>query len=316
LGTTALFVGGTMPLRFNPPPNWPTPPQGWTPPAGWEPDPTWGPVPEGWQLWVSDAEPAHRVPAAPPRPALTTAASGPKTTSKVKKWPFVAGAIVIAFIIGSCAGGSDETENAAAISQEITAPTIATPAEAPTSEVTRVAEPEPVVEPEPAPKEPEPKPEPAPNLPSAEEKFVKTVKKYETVYDEASTELKRSKAVTDRNNELCNLTGGSITSWVGEITEIGSNNDGHAHIEIRIDDNIRVQTWNNAVSDMFDDTLIQSGSKLWEKLSDMDEGARVEFTGEFVADDEGCLRTTNMTETFGVMDPQFLARFTDVSVIK
>ena len=177
---------------------------------------------------------------------------------------------------------------------------------------------EPVLEPEPTPEGPEPEPEPEPtlDLPSAEAKFVKTVKKYEAVYDEASTELKRSKTVTDRNNELCGLTGGSFTGWVGEITEIGSNNDGHAHIEIRIDDNIRIQTWNNALSDMFDDTLIKSGSKLWEKLSNMDEGTEVKFAGEFVADDEGCVRTTNLTETFGVVDPQFLARFTDVSVIK
>lgn len=43
-------------MRFNPPPNWPEPPHGWSPPAGWEPDPAWGPPPEGWQLWVADAD--------------------------------------------------------------------------------------------------------------------------------------------------------------------------------------------------------------------------------------------------------------------
>jgi hypothetical protein len=240
-----------------------------------------------------------------------------KKPPKIKKWPFVAGAIVFAFIIGSCTGGNDESENAAAISQQTAAPSIEVPAEAATPEVTEVVEPEPVVEPEVTPEqEPEPEPEPALDLPSAEEKFIKTVKEYETVYDEASTELKRSKAVSDRNSELCGLTGGSIEEWVGEITEIGSNNDGHAHIEIRIDDNIRIHTWNNAISDLSDDTLIQSGSKLWEKLSEMDQGAQVKFTGEFVADSEGCVQTTNMTETFGVMDPQFLARFSNVSVVK
>jgi Protein of unknown function (DUF1524)/Excalibur calcium-binding domain len=45
--------------RFNPPPNWPPPPVGWTPPAGWQPDPSWPPLPEGWKLWLVEAQPAE-----------------------------------------------------------------------------------------------------------------------------------------------------------------------------------------------------------------------------------------------------------------
>lgn len=41
-----------MPLRFNPPPNWPRPPDGWVPDQGWRPDPAWGPPPPGWAFWV------------------------------------------------------------------------------------------------------------------------------------------------------------------------------------------------------------------------------------------------------------------------
>lgn len=42
-----------LPLRFNPPPNWPAPPSArWVPGPGWRPDPAWGPAPVGWPLWV------------------------------------------------------------------------------------------------------------------------------------------------------------------------------------------------------------------------------------------------------------------------
>lgn len=41
---------------FNPPPGWPKPPKGWTPPKGWKPDPNWPAMPDGWELWVSDAD--------------------------------------------------------------------------------------------------------------------------------------------------------------------------------------------------------------------------------------------------------------------
>ncbi|MFB0835685.1 hypothetical protein ACX8Z9_04590 [Arthrobacter halodurans] len=45
-----------MPLRFNPPPNWPPPPPGWQPDGNWWPDPSWGPIPPDWPLWVEVAD--------------------------------------------------------------------------------------------------------------------------------------------------------------------------------------------------------------------------------------------------------------------
>lgn len=50
----------TVPMRVNPPPNWPPVPPGWVPPPNWQPDPTWPPPPPGWQLWVPDHAPAGR----------------------------------------------------------------------------------------------------------------------------------------------------------------------------------------------------------------------------------------------------------------
>lgn len=81
-------------MRFNPPPNWPQPPAGWTPPPGWEPDPTWGPAPEGWQFWVSDAQPTGQY-AAPAGQYRPTKPSGSKTGVVVG-----AAALVVLLLIG------------------------------------------------------------------------------------------------------------------------------------------------------------------------------------------------------------------------
>lgn len=57
-------------MRWNSPPNWPAPPVGWTPPADWRPDTAWGPVPDGWVLWVDDADVAAlQVPQVPQAPS-------------------------------------------------------------------------------------------------------------------------------------------------------------------------------------------------------------------------------------------------------
>lgn len=135
-------------------------------------------------------------------------------------------------------------------------------------------------------------------------------------YEDASTDLKGAKAIKDRNKELCRVTGGTFAKWEGEITKIGANGDGHAYISVQIEDSIRLATWNNAFSDIGDETLIKEGTKLWDKLLEMEEGQRVAITGKLIPDDGSCVKTSNMTEVFGATDPDFLARFTNVSVIK
>ena len=44
-----------MPVRFNPPPDWPRFPEGWTAPPGWQPDPSWPSAPDGWRYWRREA---------------------------------------------------------------------------------------------------------------------------------------------------------------------------------------------------------------------------------------------------------------------
>jgi hypothetical protein len=74
-----------------------------------------------------------------------------------------------------------------------------------------------------------------------------------------------------------------------------------------------VQTWNNAISDMFDDTLIKPTAPFFQTLVPMTEGTKVRFSADFVTDDGSCVKGTNITETFYGSDPDFLVRYADVA---
>ncbi|MFB0833747.1 hypothetical protein ACX8Z9_08180 [Arthrobacter halodurans] len=317
-----------MSSRFNPPPNWPAPPAGWTPPAGWQPDPSWGPAPEGWPLWVEDS---YGAPAAsgyghiPPQgqgygaaqPQAFASVGTLEPPKKKKVWPAVVGGIIVLSLLGSCMGGNDDEPAASTPTATATEPAKTTE-KAAAAAVTQPAE---TVEAEETAAEEttaapvEPAAAEAPSVgPKAQQAFLAGIAKSAAAYSDASTELKRTKVVTDRDKAACAATGGKFNGWEGEITTIGSNNDGHAHITVKVGDDVELATWNNALSDIGDDTLIQSGTKLWEKLLEMEEGATVLVSGEFVDGDNTCVETSNLTETFNAASPDFVTRFTDVTV--
>lgn len=297
-----------MSLKFNPPPNWPAPPAGWVPPSGWVPDPSWGPAPDGWQFWTDES--------GAPMPVGFDSVGGyghmPLAGKKKKKWPWVVGVVAFVFIVASCSNsGKDATAEPAgakapAVASAIPKATPSPSAEPPEEEVS-TPEPEPVEE------EPIEESDPASAGPKAQQQFIAEIAKGAEAYDEASTELKQSRAMAARDKKLCSITGGSFTKWEGEISEIGANNDGDAHITVRFDQDVEIGTWNNAFSDIGDDTLIPSGSRLWETLSNMEEGATVLVSGKFLRGDSACVSDNNLTSIFGSSSPDFKARFSAVA---
>lgn len=317
-----------MSLQFNPPPNWPAPPPGWTPPEGWQPDPSWGPPPPGWNLWVE--QPTYGLPTASsspqqnssPEPQAPHSWAGsaneePQNSVGKKKWPWILGAVVFLFIVGSCINGSNDGEASppTAPSTSQTAASVETPEPTAAADPVEDAAPTKKTKPK-STAVTKPKAPPKPKLPKAEGAFIEGVLKAAKSYEDASTELKETKAIKDRDKSLCASTNGSFTKWEGEITEIGSAGDGDANVSIQIHDTIRIATWNNSFSDIGDQTLIKENSKLWEKLLDMEEGQRVLVSGSFVSDGASCVKTSNATKIFGALDPDFLAKFTDVTAVK
>jgi hypothetical protein len=84
-------------------------------------------------------------------------------------------------------------------------------------------------------------------------------------------------------------------------------------LAIEIGKDIVIKTWNNAVSDAGDKTLIDPASPLFSKASSLAEGKQVVFSGTFRPSSTDCVKEGSLTMNGSLMEPEFIFRFSDVS---
>ena len=78
----------------------------------------------------------------------------------------------------------------------------------------------------------------------------------------AKNELQQSAIRDQRKSAISAALGGyTVQSWIGTISQLQTNSEGKAILSVRISPNVEIQTWNNAVSDMMSNTLIEKGSQ-------------------------------------------------------
>jgi len=152
------------------------------------------------------------------------------------------------------------------------------------------------------------------NYPAAQAKFIKVIEVAKDKIDAAETDLQESVALRTRDKDLCAILGNyTATNWTGVIDNVGANGEGKAYVEIKLADNVKVKTWNNAFSDSGDGTLIPETSKFFNSLVALKKGDLVTFSATFLRGDNFCLKKANLTQTFYAIDPGFIVRFTNVS---
>lgn len=117
--------------------------------------------------------------------------------------------------------------------------------------------------------------------PDSQKEFEKICAEYKAEYDKAANDLQRSTARGNRTRALRQQGLSSANNWIGTIDKLSINNDGKGVISIKINNNISVGTWNNVISDLFDNTLISEGTPLFESFSSLKKGSRVRFSGYF-----------------------------------
>ena len=91
--------------------------------------------------------------------------------------------------------------------------------------------------------------------------------------------------------------------------------EGKGILSIEIDKNIFIQTWNNAFSDIFDNTLIEVDSTLYNNLLEVNKGDKVQFSGSFIEDKNECFGTQNLTKNKKINKPEFTFIFKKVKII-
>ena len=151
------------------------------------------------------------------------------------------------------------------------------------------------------------------SYPEAEAAFIKTIEDGKVELDKASTDLQQSVVLRNRDKALCRiLSSNRATNWTGVITNVGANGEGKAYVEIEIAKDITIKTWNNAFSDISDNTLIPTSASFFNNLVSMKDGDLVTFSAKFLQGKNSCLKRANLTEIFYGFSPEFIVKFTDV----
>ena len=147
--------------------------------------------------------------------------------------------------------------------------------------------------------------------PRKEQAVVELIEDARQEYDAAEHDLQRDAALADRDERICAILGdGRVEDWTGKIVEIDSNGDGKGIIGINIEPDTQVTTRSSAFST--GDTLIPPGPLL-DRITVLEEGQVVTFSGRFIPDDDGpCFTNPRLTQRQSIDKPLMVFRFSDV----
>ena len=144
-------------------------------------------------------------------------------------------------------------------------------------------------------------------------RFIDAVSKYIHEFKNAKNELQQSALRDQRKRAIANaLYGYSAISWVGIINDLETNTEGRAILSVRISPDIEINTWNNTLSDINSNTLIEKGTILYSSLLDLTVGQRIEFSGSFFPSEEDYIEETSLTIDGSMKNPEFLFKFESV----
>jgi hypothetical protein len=150
-----------------------------------------------------------------------------------------------------------------------------------------------------------------PAMPADEAAFVSAVTSGQSAYDAAANDMAKGGTRADRKNAICKAlqNGAGVTGWVGTIKTLSSNSDGKGVLEISVAPNVVIGTWNNAVSDIQDNTLLDQKSTVFRTVSNMKEGDTVFFSGNFISSETDCVEERSITLGGAMQEPEFVFQF-------
>lgn len=140
-------------------------------------------------------------------------------------------------------------------------------------------------------------------------------------YRQAGNELKKSAVRAQRKKAIAELLikhynlktwRGAVSGWVGKLSSVGTTGDGNAYVTIDCGP-FAVSTNTLEFSDAAtQQTLIKSGSDLYNELADISQGSQVVFSGVLFPSRRDGFTEMSITEGGSMTDPEFLCRFTSI----
>ena len=152
----------------------------------------------------------------------------------------------------------------------------------------------------------------APTLPADQQRFVDAIDQYAGFYNNAANDMAKGGQRVARARALCTLRVGTVRDWVGKIYGVSSNNDGRGVLEVQISNVAYLKTWNNALSDYEDHTLIDPASPVFREASAMKAGQWAVFSGSFLPSQTDCMQESSVSQSGSMTEPEFLFRFSAI----
>jgi len=134
---------------------------------------------------------------------------------------------------------------------------------------------------------------------------------------DAANDMQRGGVKAQRDKQLCqSIKSLQARNWIGRVTKIDANSDGKGILSIEVADRIIITTWNNSLSDLEHETLIEPGSPVFNAASVLKKGQQVRFSGSFFKGENGdCLFESSLTLSGKLREPEFIFRFSEISPI-
>ena len=135
-------------------------------------------------------------------------------------------------------------------------------------------------------------------------------------YRAQNNEIRKSAIREERKKQLQMMFMDSreFSNWIGTLTRIGTNSDGHAEVVIRCgepgDFAYTIQNMSGLINL---GTLIEKNTLLYKKLGQLQEGQRVHFSGKFESGENDFINELSLTEGGSMSEPEFEASFSDIS---
>jgi hypothetical protein len=152
--------------------------------------------------------------------------------------------------------------------------------------------------------------------PSGQLGLLAAVEAAQQQYREAPNDMAKGAARPVRARALCRAVASPhIEGWLGKISKLSTNGEGKGVISIQIGPDTYVRTWNNAFSDIADNTLIDPSTPLFRVASSLKEGQKVRFSAILFPNATDCYKEGSMTMDGSITAPEFIMRLTNIEAI-
>lgn len=156
-----------------------------------------------------------------------------------------------------------------------------------------------------------------PDPPALQNKFLAFIRTAQEKARAAKNDMQRGGILSERNQNICGiLQMPTVENWIGRVDDVNSTSDGKGVLSVEIFEDVLIKTWNNALSDVLDNTLLDPGSAIFKAAANLDSDDPVRFSGSFIPDPNTCIREGSLTLRGKLSEPEFLFRFSKIGKLQ